>query len=185
MMKDVMTGVYTYNGEEFGFVYRTNLSIREKDMLVMNVCDIIIADKDYHSLLKDLVFDFQIIVAFTDIDLSKMDEAEDKIDWIENFINETKVIDVIKSNLKEGLLEELEEAIDINIEYRTGIHKNILHEALSGLINTLEEKVEGVDTKTMMDMASALSDLNGELTTDNLIRSYINSDIFKENLKQE
>lgn len=184
-MRDLMKGIYTYNGEEFEFEYRTNLSIREKDMFVMNVCDVIITDKDYHSLLKDLVFNFQIIVNFTDIDLSEIDKAEDKIDWIENFINETRVIDIVRPNLKEGLLNELENAIDTNIEYRTGIHKNVLHEALSSLIETLEEKIEGVDTKAMMDMASALSGLNGELTTDNLIQSYINSDIFKENLKQE
>lgn len=175
-MKDLMSGIYTRNGEEFVFEYKTDLSIKEKDIFVMNVCDTIIGS-DYHSLLKDLIFDFQIVSIFTDIDLSEIKNADDTIDWVESFIKETNVVDIVKPSLKEGLLNELEKAIDANIEYRTGIHKNILHEAVSSLIKTLEEKIEGVDTKAMMDMASALSGLNDELTVDKLVQSYIDSGV--------
>lgn len=175
-MKDLMKGIYTRNGEEFVFEYKTDLSIKEKDIFVMNVCDTIIGS-DYHSLLKDLIFDFQIVSIFTDVDLSEIKNADDTIDWVESFIEETNIVDIVKPNLKKGLLDELEKAIDANIEYRTGIHKNILHEALSGLIKTLEEKIEGVDTKAMMDVAGVLSGLSGELTTDNIVQSYINSGI--------
>lgn len=175
-MKDLMKGIYTRNGEEFVFEYKTDLSIKEKDIFVMNVCDTIIGS-DYHSLLKDLIIDFQIVSIFTDIDLSEIKNADDTIDWVESFIEETNVVDIVKPSLKEGLLDELEKAIDVNIEYRTGIHKNILHEAVSGLIKTLEEKIEGVDTGAMMDMANALSGLNGELTIDKLVQSYIDSGV--------
>lgn len=178
-MKNLMSGIYTRNGEEFVFEYKTDLSIKEKDIFAMNVCDTIIGS-DYHSLLKDLVFDFQIISSFTNIDLSEIKNTDDTIDWVESFIEETNIVDIVKPNLKEGLLDELEKAIDTNIEYRTGIHKNILHEALSSLVKTLEEKIGGVDAEAMMDMASALSGLNGELTTDNLIQSYISSGILKD-----
>lgn len=178
-MKDLMKGIYTRNGEEFTFEYKTDLSIKEKDIFVMNVCDTIIGS-DYHSLLKELIFDFQIVSIFTDIDLSEVKNTDDTIDWVESFIKETNVVDVVKPSLKEGLLDELEKAIDNNIEYRTGIHKNILHEAISGLIKTLEEKIEGVDTRAMMDMAKALSGMSGELTTDNLLQSYINSGILEK-----
>lgn len=174
-----MTGIYTRNGEEFVFKYKTDLSIKEKDIFVMNVCDTIIGS-DYHSLLKDLIIDFQIVSIFTDIDLSGIKDTDDTIDWVESFIKETNVVDIVKPNLKNGLLDEIEKAIDVNIEYRTGIHKNILHEAVSGLIKTLEEKIEGVDTKAMMDMANALSGLNGELTIDNLVQSYIDSGILND-----
>ena len=177
-MKDFMKGVYTYNNETFEFGYKTDLSIKEKNAFVMNVCDTIIGD-DYHSLLKDLVFDFQIINVFTDVDLSGVKDADDTIDWVENFVNNTNIIDIVKPNLKAGLLGELENAVDTNIEYRTGIHKNALNEALSSLIKTLESKIEGVDTKAMMDLAGALSGVGEELTMDNLVQSYINSGLLE------
>lgn len=173
-----MKGIYTYNGESFEFAYKTDLTIKEKDAFVINICNTII-DDDYHLLLKDLIFNFQIINIFTDIDLSEIKNTDDTITWVENFVNNTNIIDIVKPNLKDGLLDELKNAIDTNIEYRTGIHKNVLNEALSSLIKTLESKIEGVDTKAMMDMANALSGLNGELTTDNLIQSYINSGILE------
>ena len=173
-----MKGVYTYNGEEFVFEYKTNLSIREKDAFVMNVCDAII-DSNYHSLLKDLIFDLQIISIFTDVDLSEVEKVEDVIGWAESFVKETRIADIVRPSMEEGLLDELERALDANIEYRTGIHKNILHEALSGLISTLEEKVKDIDTETMINAANILSGLDGELTTDNLIQSYINSGILE------
>lgn len=174
-----MKAVYTYNGEEFTFEYKTDLNIKEKDVFVMNVCDTII-DSNYHSLLKDLIFDLQIISIFTDVDLSEeIKNAEDTISWAESFIKETKIVDIVMPNLREGLLSELSKAIDDNIEYRTGIHKNILGEAISGFISTLEEKIKDIDTETMMNVANLLSGLDGELTTDNLIQSYIESGILE------
>lgn len=173
MMKDVMTGVYTYNGEDFTFEYKTDLSVEEKDIFVLNVCDIII-DEDYHSLLRNLAFDLQLIDVFSNVDLGEMKKAENNISLIEAFIKETNIANIIKVNLKEGLLEELDEAIDVNVEYRTGIHKNVLGEALASFIKTLESNIEGVDAKTMMEAADALSGLGGELNMDNLVQSYIN-----------
>jgi hypothetical protein len=174
-MKDLMSGVCIRNGEEeFVFEYKTDLSIKEKDIFVMSVCDTIIGS-DYHSLLKDLIFDFQIIASFTDINLSEIKDTDDTITWVESFVNETNIVDIVKPNLKYGLLDELKEAIDANIEYRTGIHKNILHEALSDLIKTLESKINGIDTESMMNMAGVLAGMGTELTTDNLVQSYINS----------
>ena len=173
MMKDVMTGVYTYNGEDFTFEYKTDLSVEEKDIFVLNVCDIII-DEDYHSLLRNLAFDLQLIDVFSDVDLSEMKKAENNISLIEVFIKETNIPNIIKVNLKEGLLEELNEAIDANVEYRTGIHKNALGEALASFVKTLESNIKGVDAETMMEAANALSGLGGELNMDNLVKSYIN-----------
>lgn len=177
-MKDFMKGIYTYNEESFEFNYKTDLSIKEKDTFVMNVCDTIIGD-NYHLLLKDLVFNFQIINIFTDIDLSEVKKADDTIAWVEDFVNNTNIINIVKPNLKMGLLDELENAVDINIEYRTGVHKNALNDALSSLIKTLESKIEGVDTKAMMDLAGALSGVSEELTVDNLVQSYINSGLLE------
>ena len=183
-MKDVMTSVYTYNGEDFMFEYKTDLSVEEKDIFVLNVCDIII-DDDYHSLLRDLAFDLQLIDMFSDVDLGEMKKAENNVSLIETFIKETNIPNIIRVNLKEGLLEELDEAIDANVEYRTGIHKNVLNEALASFIKTIESKIEDVDTKTMMEAANALSGLSGELNTDNLVQSYINLNKDKADLEEK
>lgn len=178
-MEKLMNSTYFYKGKEYEFTYRTDLNLMDKDIFVMNVCDILIDENAYHYLLKDLIFDFQILVNFTDVDLSELKESDARVYWMENFLKETNIVDIVKFDLKEGLLDELKEAIDINLEYRTGIHRNTLYESLSSFVNKLEKTLDGVDANEMMKMSKILSNMSGELTTDKLVQAYINSSAFK------
>ena len=170
--------VYIYKGEETEFNYFTSICAEEKIKFVKNVIETIVTDICYFSVIKDIVFDANIVDAFTDITLPK------GINEIEEFLKETNIVEIIKENIEYGIIEELEKAVDDNIAYRTGIHKNPIAESFSSLIKTLEEKVSDIDTKAMMEMTQIISGMSGELTADKMLEAYINSDIFKNNQEQ-
>ena len=182
MVKNVKTGVYTYNSEETAFNFYTSLSAKQKVSFINAVVDTVV-DDNYYDCLVDLLFDFEIIDKFTDVDLSIIVESGYQIDIIENFVDETNIAEIVKANVEQGLMEELRKSVDLCIEYRTGIHKNPLSESLSNLLDTIEKKVSGIDTENMMKMAKILSSVSGELTMDKLIESYSKSEIFKEKFK--
>jgi hypothetical protein len=186
-MKNVMTGTYirkSESGEEnFNFDFYTELSMVNKLKFVKSVTDTLIDDKSYNSIIRDLVFDFFIVEIFTDIDTTDIRETN-FINNAEQLLEETNIVDIVKANMEIGLLEELNEAIDLNIQYITGIHPNPLNEALAGLVGTLENKIKEVDLDTMMKMAQKFANMVGELTPDSVVNAYINSDMHKKNLEE-
>lgn len=178
MIREIISSMYIYDGEEFEFNYYTSLRPTEKVSFIKNVISTIISEEFYYSVIKDLVFDATVITMFTDITL-----PED-INKIEEFLKETNLAEIVKSNVEYGIIEELKIAVDNNIAYRTGIHKNSVADSFSSLIKTLEEKVSDIDTKSMMEMTQVINGITGELTVDKMLEAYINSDIFKQNQKQ-
>ena len=82
------------------------------------------------------------------------------------------------------MFEELNKAVDKAIEYKTGIHSNPFSEALSSLLSTLERKLDSFDVGKAMEMASKLSGVTEELTTENLVKAYLQTDIHKKNLDE-
>ena len=84
----------------------------------------------------------------------------------------------------DGLLEQLNKAVDKSIEYRTGIHPSPLNEALASLVNTLEKKVNEFDMGGAMEMVQKFAQMTGELTPDSLVKAYIDSDVHKANLNE-
>lgn len=189
MMKEMKNGVLIYNDESYDFNFATSLSAHEKQAFVKTVVNSIISDNGYDVVLRDLIFDFVLIDTFTNIDTSFInmkDEDGDDINpiiLIEHFLTETNVVDVIKANMEEGLLDELNHAVDLNIQYLTGIHPNPLNEALSSLIATLEKKINTFDMDSMMDMAQKFAGMTGDLNVDSIVNAYMNSDIHKKNLE--
>jgi hypothetical protein len=173
-------GVYTKNGEENTFNYYSTLRAYDKIKFVNFVSDILI-DDNYNSVLRDIIFDIAIVHILTDIDVSDVINSVNAINQIEDFLDETNIVKIVKANADE-LIEELNKAVDENIEYRTGIHKNPIAESLSHLLNTLEKKVSGIDTDSMMKMAQIINNMSGEFTADKLLEAYSKSDMFK-NLK--
>lgn len=171
MIKDVMTGTYTYNGEDFNFEFATDLTASEKAAFVASVTNTLV-DKDYQMVLRDIIFDYHIITAFTDIDVSFVTESENPIDTIEDILNETSIVDIVKSSIKVGLVDELNKATDANIEYHTGIHKNVLGESLSNLIRTFENKVNEFDMTGAMDMVKKFSGMTEEFTPETIVKAY-------------
>lgn len=186
-MKDVMTGTYIKGNENFNFTFTTDLSAFSKMTFVNSVTDTLV-DENYNSIVRDLIFDFYIIEAFTNVDISFVydegNEVVNPIIVIEEFLDETNIVDIVKANIKEGLIEELNNAIDANIEYRTGIHRNALNDALAGLINTLEKKLEGFDMGNAMEMVEAFSGLTGDFTPENIVDAYMKTNIAKQNIEE-
>ena len=82
------------------------------------------------------------------------------------------------------MIDELNKAVDYNIEYRTGIHKNPITESLSRLMDTIDRKLGDIDTDAIMEFAQVFSGMTGELTPEKMLDAYTSSDIFKQNYKQ-
>ena len=190
MMKEMMNGVFTYNDESYNFDFKTSLSAYDKRLLVKTVVNNLVDDSGYDVVIRDLIFDFSIIEVFTNIDTSfinmKDDDGDiiDPIILIEHFLEETNVADIVKANMEVGLLDELNHAIDLNIQYITGIHPNPLNEALSTLVSTLEKKINEVDLDSVMDMAQKFAGMTEDFTIENAINAYMNSDIHQKNLME-
>lgn len=190
MMKETKMGVFTYNDESYNFDFKTSLFAHDKRVFVKTVVDNLIDDSGYDVVIRDLIFDFTIIEMFTNIDTSfinmKDDDGDDidPIILIEHFLEETNVADIVKTNMEVGLLDELNHAVDLNIQYLTGINPNPLSEALSAFVSTLDKKVNEFDMGNMMEMARKFAGMTGELSLDNIVKAYIDSDLHKKNLEE-
>ena len=191
-MKNIMTGTYINknNDKTYNFNFATDLSAYRKMVFVNYVVDSIVDENRYDFIVRDLIFDFGLISIFTDIDTSFINQKDDEgnfinpIIFIEQFLEETNVVDIVKANMVDGLLEHLNKAIDKSIEYRTGIHPSPLNDALANLVNTFEKKVSEFDMSGALEMVQKFAGMTGELTPENIVNAYINSDVHKNNLKE-
>ena len=183
MNRTVKTGVYTRNDKENKFTFYTYLRSVDKIKFINFVTGILIGD-NYYSLIRNIVFDIAIVHIFTDVDVSDILSSNDAISKIEDFLVETNIVEIVKANVDSSVIEELSKAIDDNIEYRTGIHKNPITESLSHLLDTIEKKVSSIDIEKMMEMAQVISGMSDELTADKMLEAYSNSDLFKKNYEQ-
>lgn len=183
-------GTYFYNDEVYNFNFATDLSAYRKMMFVNYVVDSLIDEDRYDSIVRDLIFDFGLVSIFTEIDTSFINQKDDDgniinpIIFIEQFLEETNVVDIVKANMEVGLLDELNKAVDKSIEYKTGIHLSPLNNAFASLVSTLEKKVNEFDMGSMMDMAQKFVGMTDELNLDNLVKAYMDSDMHKANLEE-
>ena len=181
------TGVYFYGDESHNFNFATSLSMSEKVTFINLVVNTVVGN-NYHSILRNIMFDFMLIKIFTDIETSFLKVVDDdgniitNINLLEKFLEETNIVDVVKVNMDVGLLEELNKAVDKAIEYRTGIHPSPLNDALASLLSTLEKKVNEFDMGSMMGMAQKFMSMTEDLTPESLVDAYMNSDIYKNNI---
>lgn len=190
-MKNIKTGTYINytNDESYNFNFATDISAYRKMLFVNYVVNSIVEDDRYDSIVKDLIFDFGLVSILTDIDTSFINQKDDDgnpinpIIFIEQFLEETNVVDIVKANMVDGLLKQLENAVDKSIEYRTGIHPSPFNDAIASLLSTLEKKVNEFDIGSMMKMAQKFAGMTGDLTVDNVVNAYINSDMHKKNLE--
>lgn len=187
-MKEMKTGVYTRiteNGEEtYQFNFYTNLSVDKKIKFVNSIVDLVVDEGRYNSIIKDLLFDFYVIDMMTDIDTKDLLESNNFLCDTEEFLYETNIVEIVKANAFPTLFDELNKSVDLNIEYLTGIHINPLNNALTSLVNTLEKKINEIDSDNMMKMANAFGNMNGEITPESIVNAYMNSDIYKKNLEE-
>lgn len=180
MNNEVKTGVYTLDGVDTPFAFYTSLSAYRKAQFVNSVSDILVGD-NYNYVIRDLAFDFCIVAIFTDIDTADVQDADDGITAMEEFVEKFKpVVDIVKANSVDGILDELHKAIDLNIEYRTGVHINPISSSLANLIDTLTNKFNDFDLDKMMEIAEPMSKIAGELTPEKMLDAYAKTNIFKE-----
>jgi hypothetical protein len=182
--KNVKTGAYTYKNESIPFNFYTELRAVDKIKFINAVCDILI-DTNYYSVIRDLVFDFQIVNVFTDVVVPELQDSPSPISIIEEFLDDTNIVEIVKANVDKKLIAELEKAVDENIEYRTGIHKNTLEDALTSLLHTVEQKINDVDTEGMMEMAMKLNSISDELTPERILQAYSETDMFKNRIYEK
>ena len=194
MMKEMKTGVYTHiteNGSEsysFGFI--TDLLASDKAVFVRKVVDTIVSDTNYDSVLKDIIFDFTVITTMTNIDTSFLKVVDEKgnvvtdIDMLEDFLLSTNIVEIVKANAFPTLFDELNDAVDKSIAYKTGIHPSPLSDALASLFSTLEKKINEVDLDSMMGMAQKFAGMGDDFTMENLVKAYMESDGHKKNLAE-
>lgn len=182
-MKNKMIGTYIDNRTEkdYNFEFYTNLSTSEKLKFTNTVTSLLVDGEDYNSVIRDLLFDFYLIDMMSEIDLGDLKQSPRFIDDVEQFLEETNIVDIIKANAETGLIDELNKSISLNIQYKTGIHPSPLGEALAGLVNTLEKKVNEIDLDGMMDMVNMFAGMTEGLTPENIVDAYMNSDTHKKN----
>ena len=183
MSRNVITGTYVKNGETFDFNFFTDLRVTDKVRFINFVCNIVVGD-NYIPVLRDLIFDFAIVDVFTDVDTAEILEKPNSLYEIEMFLEENDIVSIVKANIKDGLLEELNKAVDDSIEYKTGIHRSTLSSAVEHLIKTVEEKFKTIDAEGMMQLATKLSGMTDELTMDKLLEAYSKTDIFKNKVEK-
>ena len=181
MKNEVKTGVYTIDDNDTPFAFYTSLNAYCKSQFVVSVCNTLVGD-NYNYVLDDLVFDYFIVAIFTDIDVSEVQKSDNGISAMEEFVEKFKpVIDTVKANAVDGVLDELRKAIDLNIEYRTGIHINPISSSIASLLDTLNNKFSGFDLDKMMEIAEPMSKIAGELTPEKMLDAYAKTDVFKKN----
>lgn len=190
MLKEKKNGVFTYKNDSYNFDFDTSLSAYEKMLFVRKVVGTIVDYNSYDVVIKDLIFDFTIIEMFTNIDTSfaimKDEDGNDinPIILIEHFLEESNAVDIVKANMEDGLLGELIRAIDLNIQYITGINPNSINDAIVNLLSTIEKKVNNTDLEDMMKMAQKFAGMTEDFTLENIVNAYMNSDVHKKNLEE-
>lgn len=184
MMKETKLGAYIRGEESYEFTFETDLSVSKKLKFVNSVVSLVVDEKHYNSVIRDLVFDFCIIDTFTKVDITELKESDNFLDDVEQFLEETNIVEIVKANASSTLFDELNKAIDDSIEYLTGIHKNPINDALSSLLSTIENKVNEFDMSGAMEMVQKFASMTGELTPENVVKAYVDSDIHKKNLEE-
>lgn len=183
MNATIMNDVYTRNGEEIEVNFYTDLPMSKKIAFVSAVADTVVGDDYYYPMLKDMVFDFQLINFFSDVDTGidyDEDDSGDLVDDIEQFLSETNVADVLKLGINLDVLTELVDSVDKAIEYKTGIHPSPIVDGIASILDTIEKKFAGIDMDGMNGMANVFSKLQGNITPEKMLEAYAKSDIFKK-----
>lgn len=179
MKNEMKNGVYTKGEKTFEFSFLTDLSASKKMDFVNSVVGYVVTNSDYNFVIKDIIFDFEIIHKFTNYNISDIKEADDTLGAIEELLNTTNIVEIVKSNMVDGLYEELVKAVDLDIQYKTGIRNNDILNSVERILDTIEEKVKDINTKGLDEFVKVLNGVSGELTPDKLLEAFAKSDMYK------
>lgn len=180
-LTDEYSDARTGTKEEFHFT--DNLTARQIYLFVTMVADNTVTDNLYIDPLKSLFFDAEIIEFFTDIDITSKIEGKpilDSVSIIEDILNNTNIVEIVKAHMIDGLMDTLEKAVDDTIEYKTGVHKRNLEASLESLVQSIEKKINEIDIGEFVDFAEKISSISDDLSPEKIVDAYGASGLFKE-----
>ena len=112
-----MKGIYTYNGTEYEFEYKTVLTAMQRLMTIMNIEQVMLQDGHYYSLLKDIAVKYYILRAYApDFEYpTAITDADGDLDWdeIEIFFADTDIYTTIAENADAIQFQEMLESLDM------------------------------------------------------------------------
>ena len=167
-------------GVELDFSCVTNPSISTKQDIVNRVVNAVVDDNYYHSLITDMITKFMIVVELTDIDISAIKDGNYNIEAIESFLDANTIYDETEKIVGQDVVEEIKNAINLGIEYKTGIHKNPVAESLSALIDNINGMIGAVSPDEMAEFVHRVNAMDDSITADKIAEAYANSPAVKQ-----
>ena len=168
--------------KEIDFKYRTELTLQQKVSFVNFVLGVIFDDDYCFSIIKNEVFDIALIYMFTDV-LKYDEDFTFSLNNIEEMLNTTNVIEILKKEIDNDLIKDLNEVIDINIAYKTGVNVNSISTSFSSLLKTIENKVSDFDVDEFSNTLKKFGDIINGMSPDKIIELYTKTDAYKKNYK--
>ena len=168
--------------KEIDFKYRTELTLQQKVSFVNFVLGVIFDDDYCFSIIKNEVFDIALIYMFSDV-LKYEEDFTFSLNNIEEMLNTTNVIEILKKEIDNDLIKDLNEVIDINIAYKTGVNVNSISTSFSSLLKTIENKVSDFDVDEFSNTLKKFGDITNGMSPDKIIELYTKTDAYKKNYK--
>ena len=168
--------------KEIDFKYRTELTLQQKVSFVNFVLGVIFDDDYCFSIIKNEVFDIALIYMFTDV-LKYDEDFTFSLNNIEEMLNTTNVIEILKNEIDKDLIKDLNEVIDINIAYKTGVNVNSISTSFSSLLKTIENKVSDFDVDEFSNTLKKFGDITNGMSPDKIMELYTKTDAYKKNYK--
>ena len=168
--------------KEIDFKYRTELTLQQKVSFVNFVLGVIFDDDYCFSIIKNEVFDIALIYMFTDV-FQYDEDFTFSLNNIDEMLNTTNVIEILKNEIDKDLIKDLNEVIDINIAYKTGVNVNSISTSFSSLLKTIENKVSDFDVDEFSNTLKKFGDITNGMSPDKIIELYTKTDAYKKNYK--
>ena len=168
--------------KEIDFKYRTELTLQQKVSFANFVLGVIFDDDYCFSIIKNEVFDIALIYMFSDV-LKYDEDFTFSLNNIEEMLNTTNVIEILKNEIDKDLIKDLNEVIDINIAYKTGVNVNSISTSFSSLLKTIENKVSDFDVDEFSNTLKKFGDITNGMSPDKIMELYTKTDAYKKNYK--
>lgn len=183
------TGVYkrVIEGEEkdFDFEFQTDISMESKLTFVNLVVGNLVKEdtKTYFSAMLDLIFNYVLVQRFTNIDINTIvgEDDKDSINKIEEFFDNSNVIEILKANIESDVIDSLYKSVLDNIEYKTGVRQNNVLGTINSILKVIEDKTKELDISKLMESAEKLNAIKDGLTPEKILEAYANTSMFTEN----
>lgn len=167
-----------YEYQEVGFRYSTDLTASQKIAFVESVIGLLIDEDemDYNGIIRDLAFDYVMIAVFTDFDTSYIDN----LDEMEKVVKNTNIVEILKEEVSQDLIDELNKAIDQNIYYKTGINLHSVENSISDFVNIFNNFVKDIDVDKIKESFDAVRNISNSLTVDKIVDAYTKSSLMNK-----